>query len=170
MIHLPVKQVVWVTKKELFRVPLVGRVLRRLGFIPVDRSRGAENAQVVRVAQRCLKQGVIVGIFPEGRFSESTEKLCKFRAGVGGIAHGAGRPIVPVGIRYSSRHDNWLTQRFLLFRMLSLRTPVRVSVGEPIYSSTPEGQELTARQMTALAEERVKELIGVDAFEGGVRS
>lgn len=162
MIHLPVEQMVWVTKKELFRLPVVGRALRRLKFIPVDRSRGAENARVVRVAQRCLKEGLVVGIFPEGRLSESTEILCKFRGGVGGIAQGAGRPIVPVGITYFPRHDNWLTRRFLLFRMLSLRTPVRVSVGEPIYPSTPDGRYLTARQMTAIAEERVKELVKVD--------
>jgi 1-acyl-sn-glycerol-3-phosphate acyltransferase len=152
LVHLPIRHMCWVTTDRFFRVPIMGRVLRRLGYIPASRSNGAKNAQAIRMARRRLGQGVVVGIFPEGVNSGSGDALGAFREGVGMISRVSGCPIVPVAVKDFPRH-------FPQLHVLPLRRPVVVSIGEPIYPTSLEGERLTAHQLTALTQERVQELI-----------
>ncbi len=68
---LPMKRYVrFMAKKEIFDNPLAGPLMRGMHHISVDRSKG--SASLV-AALRALKDGEIIGIFPEGTISVSFE-------------------------------------------------------------------------------------------------
>ena len=97
---LPV-QFKWLAKAELFRIPLFGYAMRRLGYISIDRSgRRSALASLKKVA-KTIKNGVSVIIFPEGTRSRDGN-IKPFKNGGFVIAIDAGVPIVPVII-----HGTW---------------------------------------------------------------
>src|SRR5262249_27874404 len=63
------------------------------GFIPIQR--GAMDREALNVALDVLKQGGIVGIFPEGGIWEST--ATKSKTGVSWLSYQAGRPVHAIG-------------------------------------------------------------------------
>jgi 1-acyl-sn-glycerol-3-phosphate acyltransferase len=78
------------TKSELFR-GRTGRFLRRAGQIPVDRYRSDPRA--VRTCLRVLRDGGVVGVFPEGRRGDG--ELHRFHHGAAYLALVTGAPVVP---------------------------------------------------------------------------
>ncbi len=58
------RKVSFFAKEELFRIPLLGAIIRAVGAIPVKR--GAGDRKALSLTLDVLKQGGIVGIFPEG--------------------------------------------------------------------------------------------------------
>ncbi len=91
-------RVLWLAKRELFRVPVFGQALRGLGYIPVDRGdREGARASIAAAAQR-LRGGQPVLIFPEGTRS-SDGSLGPFKMGVAHLAAASGAPVVPVVVR-----------------------------------------------------------------------
>jgi 1-acyl-sn-glycerol-3-phosphate acyltransferase len=89
------RQVFFMAKSELFKIPLVGYAVRTSGAIPVRRDATDRNA--VRTALRLLQAGEVVGVFPEGTRSKSGEML-KPHLGAAMIALKAGTPVVPVAV------------------------------------------------------------------------
>lgn len=99
-------------KAPLFRRPVVGRLIRVLGGIPVfrredDPRQMARNEDTFRAAIEALEAGDAIQIFPEGR-SHSDPSLSRLRTGAARIALAAeaasgwtlGVAIVPVGLTY----------------------------------------------------------------------
>jgi 1-acyl-sn-glycerol-3-phosphate acyltransferase len=82
-------------KKELFEVPFFGAVLRRAGFIAVDRSDREQARAAVDRAARSLREGACFLIFPEGTRSR-TGILGDFKKGAFVAAIHAGSRILPV--------------------------------------------------------------------------
>jgi 1-acyl-sn-glycerol-3-phosphate acyltransferase len=107
----------------LFRVPVLGWVLRSAGAIPVRRTQdggGAANATAFDAAWAALRGDVPVAIFPEGIANDAAD-LAPLRTGAARIALGADLPglrIVPVGIHYQDK--------------AGLRSRVFVDVGAPL--------------------------------------
>lgn len=87
----------WIGKHTLFREPL-GRVMRWLGGVPVDRSspKGVVE-QIVDAFQRTDQ--MVLAITPEG----TRKKVTHWKTGFHRIARGAHVPIVPVFIDYDRR-------------------------------------------------------------------
>ncbi|MGA8845674.1 MAG: lysophospholipid acyltransferase family protein [Nocardioides sp.] len=79
------------TKIEMFS-GVLGRFLRAAGQIPLDRFRADPAA--VKSAVRVLRDGGVVGVFPEGRRGSGELEL--FHRGAAYLAHVTGAPIVPV--------------------------------------------------------------------------
>ena len=77
------REVFFFTKKELFRIPLFGALLRRLNTLPV--SRGAIDRKALDLAVGVIREGFGLTIFPEGTRSKTGNFLLP-RAGVGMIA------------------------------------------------------------------------------------
>jgi 1-acyl-sn-glycerol-3-phosphate acyltransferase len=95
-IALPVmRQTHYMAKVELFRVPVVGGILRLMGSFPVRR--GESDRESLRVAEEVLHAGQILGVFPEGHRS-GTGKMAAGLPGVALIAMRTGAPLVPVAI------------------------------------------------------------------------
>lgn len=85
-------------KDTLFRVPLVGGLLRRLGVIPVDRSAAhgvvEQAAGMLRGADRLW-----FGLAPEG----TRRRVDRWKAGFWKIARLADVPVLPVYFHYPDR-------------------------------------------------------------------
>ena len=94
------RRIHWLGKKEMFDWPVVGYVARNGGIHPVDR--GAADVDAFRTAERVLREGHILMIFPEGTRSPTGE-LQKPRDGLAMLALRTGAPIVPVGISNTDR-------------------------------------------------------------------
>jgi 1-acyl-sn-glycerol-3-phosphate acyltransferase len=92
------RQLSFMAKADLFRIPLFGALIRRLHATPLRREGSDPGA--LRTALRMLEEGRALLIFPEGtRGEEGTLRPAK--AGVGMLAVMAGVPVVPVFVRGS---------------------------------------------------------------------
>ncbi len=85
----------FMAKEELFGVPFVGLLIRKLGAFPVDRSR--QDATSLRVALTVLKGGELLGMFPEGTRS-ATGEMMEMRTGAVRLASKTGMPIIPAAV------------------------------------------------------------------------
>ena len=85
-------------KHEIDRIPILARVFRMGGFIPVDRRNKESAMRSVEAGARSLRSGNSFLIFPEGTRSK-TEALLPFKKGGFFMAINAGVPIVPIAIR-----------------------------------------------------------------------
>lgn len=87
----------WVAKKSLFQIPVLGQALSRMGSISVDRDNLRSAVRSLEQATAIVKRGVSLIIFPEGTRA-LTRELLPFKKGVFIMAIKAGQPIVPVSI------------------------------------------------------------------------
>jgi 1-acyl-sn-glycerol-3-phosphate acyltransferases len=85
----------WIAKKELFRIPIFGRAMHHIGYIPVDRSHGRQALKSLDEAAKRIASGSSVLIFPEGTRS-ADGALQEFKSGGALLAIKAGVPIVPL--------------------------------------------------------------------------
>lgn len=90
----------FMAKAELFRVPFIGPLIRRLHTLPVRRDESDPAA--LRAALRALKGGHALLVFPEGTRGEEGTFL-KGRAGAGLLALLSEAPVIPVYIEGSGR-------------------------------------------------------------------
>ena len=93
------RQIRYMAKKELFKVPLLGRLITAFGAFPVDRKGSAVSS--LKMSIKLLESGECVGMFLQGhrfygREVESTRSEVK--GGVGMTAYHAKVPVVPVYI------------------------------------------------------------------------
>lgn len=86
---------VFVGKKELTKIPLFGFFYKRTCIL-VDRSSDKSRKGVFLRAQRRLKQGVSICIFPEGGVPEEHIELDEFKDGAFRLAINHHIPVVPI--------------------------------------------------------------------------
>jgi 1-acyl-sn-glycerol-3-phosphate acyltransferase len=127
----------FMAKESVFTHKLSGPLMRAMKHIPVDRSAGAASyGQAVKY----LRDGEIVGVFPEATISRSFE-LKTFKNGAARMAQEAGVPMLPVVI--------WGSQRVWTKghpkRLGRSNVPISISVGEPI----PVGPDESVDEATA---------------------
>lgn len=119
----------------LFRAPVVGAVLRRLGFIPVFR-RSSDPATALAPAAAALARGECVGLYPEGRITtEAGHRPGRGKTGVVRLALDTGAPVVPV-VQWGTQHvvsEGSVSRRLRQVALLPVRRPiVEVVVGPPL--------------------------------------
>lgn len=86
----------WVSKKEVYRIPIVGQLLYAHGDIVINRASAKEAMKLVHTrGLEWLKKGASVSIFPEGTRSSDGE-IHNFKAGAFLLAKDAGVPILPI--------------------------------------------------------------------------
>jgi 1-acyl-sn-glycerol-3-phosphate acyltransferase len=122
---LPMKRYVrFMAKKELFDNKIAGPLLRGMHHISVDRANGSGSFVA---ALRALRDGEIIGIFPEGTISVSFE-VKELKTGVIRLAQGAGVPVIPTVIWGSQRIWTKKVKRNLKRNNF----PISVTFGEPL--------------------------------------
>jgi len=142
----------WIAKKELFAIPIMGRAMRMVGFIPIDRSRGREALKSLALAARRISEGSSVLIFPEGTRSPDG-RLAPFKSGAFVLAIKAGVEVVPLGFNNTSAI---LPKGKLLPR----GGEMTIRIGRPIPTrgmkpgDKQELARLTQKQVAALLDER----------------
>jgi 1-acyl-sn-glycerol-3-phosphate acyltransferase len=87
----------FVSKKEMFKVPVYSYVMRRLGFLCVDRTNPRDIIRDIEAISASIRSGPSFVLFPEGTISK-TGKLGSFRRGAVLFANRARVPIVPVSL------------------------------------------------------------------------
>ncbi len=86
----------WVSKREVYRIPIIGRLLFAHGDIVINRASAKEAMQLVHdKGKEWLSKGASVAIFPEGTRSKDRE-IHNFKAGAFLLAKDAGVPILPI--------------------------------------------------------------------------
>jgi 1-acyl-sn-glycerol-3-phosphate acyltransferase len=85
----------FMAKEELFNLPLLGKIVRNLNAFPVKR--GMSDREALRKGIALLKEGNVLGLFPEGTRSKTGE-LGKGLAGAGFFALRAPAHVVPCAI------------------------------------------------------------------------
>ncbi|MDT8272699.1 MAG: lysophospholipid acyltransferase family protein [Desulfomonilia bacterium] len=124
----------WTAKKELFRIPLLGLGMRRIGYILIDRSNHAKALEGMNIAAEKIRSGTSIMIFPEGTRSPDGNIIYPFKKGGFHLALKAHVPIVPVSVCGS---------RNILPKHSTKVTPgkITVVVGTPIY---PDGHTVAS--------------------------
>jgi 1-acyl-sn-glycerol-3-phosphate acyltransferase len=107
------RQVFFMAKEELFRIPVVSFLITQFGAFPVKR--GAGDRAAIRSTLKLLEEGKIFGIFPEGTRSKTGE-IGEGMSGVAMFALKSQAQVIPVAIIGPYR----------LFR------PVKIVYGKPI--------------------------------------
>ena len=121
------RKIDWMAMAEFFRFPALGFLLRAVDAFPADRDRA--DRKTIRTAIERLKEGRVVGLFPEGGIRDGVRSLLQgapLRPGASTLAHIARIPILPCVILGSDRlysRKRWLPLR---------RTPIWIAFGNPI--------------------------------------
>lgn len=149
----------FLAKAELFRVPVLGRLLRLVRQIPVDRGT-ADAARALDAAVAAIKAGDAIIIYPEGTITNQPDLWpMRGKTGVARLWLATGVPVVPVVM--------WGPQRLIDPRTRRIRprprTPVTVVAGPPIDLSAYEGATADSATLIAITEvvmRRVADLLG----------
>lgn len=106
--HLP-WEMKWLSKKEIFKIPIAGWLMRMARDIKLERGSSSSASAAMQQCRERLDQKVSVMIFPEGTRSASGE-LLPFKDGAFRLAIEAGVPILPLavhGTRTALRKNDW---------------------------------------------------------------
>ena len=107
------RQVRYMAKKELFKVPVLGSLITALGAYPLDR--GGADVASIRQTIRLLEEGQLIGIFPQGTRQPGVDpKTTPVKHGVGMIAYHAKCDVVPVYIQTKKNKARFFHKTHLL--------------------------------------------------------
>lgn len=149
----------FMAKESLFKLPVIGWLLRVSGQIPVTRDPRRGNAAAMEAADMLADTGRGVIVYPEGSLTRDPD-LWAMRGKNGAVRLALARdiPIYPCA--------QWGAQqvmpRYGKFR-LTFRSPIRVVVGDPIDLSAYRDRRASASAMneaTDLVMTRINELLG----------
>lgn len=147
----------FMAKESLFRVPVVGWILRKAGMVPVARATSAAAAkQTMEQSRDLVERGRGVIVYPEGTLTRDPEMWpMRGKSGAVRLALAGGIPLIPMAQwgtqeimgRYSKKISFW-----------PLRKRVQVAIGDPVDLSDLAGRgsepavltEATARVMNAI--------------------
>ncbi|WP_079510314.1 lysophospholipid acyltransferase family protein [Mesobacillus jeotgali] len=130
----------FMAKEELFSVPVLGKIVPHLNAFPVKR--GMSDREALRKGLGILKDGKVLGLFPEGTRSKTGE-MGKGLAGAGFFALRSNAYVVPCAI----------IGPYKAFKTL------KVVYGEPIDMESIKENKLNAEQTTDLIMGEIQKLI-----------
>lgn len=102
----------FISKASNFKVPMWGRLIRRCGFLSIDRSSPRSSLKTLGRAAEMVKSGVVsIGLYPEGTRSKTCE-LLPFHNGVFLAAEKAEAPVVVMAVRGTEKiHKRYIRHR-----------------------------------------------------------
>lgn len=133
-------------KDQLFRIPVLGFFLRKLGIFPVKR--GGNDLTAMKTAMRVLHEGNRLLVFPEGTRVENQGEV-EAKGGVVVMATRTGVPMIPV---YCGGKHKFLKRTTLAF-------------GEP-YIPTIAGRRPTPEENRGIAEEILRQIYALGEVDG----
>jgi 1-acyl-sn-glycerol-3-phosphate acyltransferase len=144
-------------KASLFRVPVLGKIIRASGQIPVERGT-SDAARALELAIRAINEGKSVTIFPEGTITFDPDLWPMVgKSGAARIALQTRCPVIPVA-QWGGQHI--MGAKKMQFPKFFPRTTLQVKAGDPVglddlreLPVTPEVlKEATNRIMTAITQ------------------
>ncbi|MFK9095354.1 lysophospholipid acyltransferase family protein [Bacillus salipaludis] len=130
----------YMAKEEVFRVPVLGGIVRKCNAFPVKR--GFSDREALRTGLKILKDGNVFGLFPEGTRSKNGE-LGKGLSGAGFFALRTEADVIPCAVigPYKSFHK------------------LKVVYGKPIDMDQMRKEKASADQVTELIMSEIHKLI-----------
>jgi 1-acyl-sn-glycerol-3-phosphate acyltransferase len=145
----------FMAKASLFRIPVVGTLLRSVGQIPVQRGGMQRGAIPIAAARRIVAEGHCVVVYPEGSLTRDPAIWpMRGKTGAARLALDLGIPVIPVA--------HWGTQELMPIYSKKLRVTPRARIdvlfGDPVDLGAWTGratdptalQAATAAIMTAI--------------------
>ncbi|MET4094680.1 lysophospholipid acyltransferase family protein [Arthrobacter sp. UYCu712] len=148
----------FLAKAGLFKVPVLGAVLRATKQIPVERSTSGANRSL-QIAQDVVDEGGAIIIYPEGTLTRDPELWpMKGHTGAARMALESGIPVVPMA--HWGAHEVFprYAKRFHIFP----RKTSRLIIGEPVDLSAFAGRPLdraTLAEATKAIMDAITELL-----------
>jgi 1-acyl-sn-glycerol-3-phosphate acyltransferase len=150
------RPIYFLAKKEYFGSRLTRTIMLGLNQIPVDRSGGRASLMALDAALPILRDGNMLGIFPEGTRSPDG-RLYRGRPGVAKLALDSGATIVPVGLLGTERVQP------IGARLPRVGVPVQMRIGPPMelarWRDVPVDSRVL-REITAALMAQIQRLTG----------
>ena len=135
----------FLTKTELFRIPIFGRVLKTLGLPRIDRKNAKANFEKINDSiNQVVKLGNSIMIFPEGKRSNQKE-LLPFKKGAAYIAKDFNLPVIPV---VSHNAHNLMVKGKVWLKS----GEIKIEILDPIYNVN----DYTVDELTSKMESLIK--------------
>lgn len=139
----------YMAKSELFRNPLFGWLIRKLGAFPVKRNSADMGA--IRQSVRIIKGGEALLIFPEGGIVHG-RRLSRFHPGMAFLAILTGTPVIPLATIGSEP----LPQK---------KGKLAVLIGKPVEVRKARPDDRNTKELDGLVKERIEAMM--EAYEKG---
>ena len=97
-LYLTGAQFRWLSKDDVFKVPLIGQAMRWAGYVPINRSRRGSHTAALRASSQWIRRGISMVFFPEGTRSEDG-RLKEFKIGAFRLAVEEKVDILPLAIQ-----------------------------------------------------------------------
>jgi 1-acyl-sn-glycerol-3-phosphate acyltransferase len=130
------RKVTYLAKADYFKSWKTAWFFRSVGQISTEREGGRKSQQALGIALEVLRDGNLLGIYPEGTRSPDG-RLHRGRTGVARLALASGVPVVPCGVTGSDE----VMPKGRRFPRLSGRLEVRVRFGPALDLSQYAGKE-----------------------------
>jgi 1-acyl-sn-glycerol-3-phosphate acyltransferase len=145
-------------KASLFRVPVFGWIITRVGQIPVERG-SLDAGKSLEAMVAAVKDGKAVIIYPEGTTTRDPDLWPMHgKTGAARVALATGAPVIPIA--------QWGAQRFFDPRTrkvgLRPRTPIGFAAGPPVELSRWAGADPTRATLDEMSDEimlRIRNLL-----------
>ena len=133
----------YMAKSELWKYRLVGAAIESFGAFPVER--GAGDTTALSRAAELLRQGNVLGIFPQGTSRRLPQR--PYHRGAARLALSTGAPLVPVGMTDARRLPSpWGKRRTV------------IKVGEAIHVDPARPTVAAAKKLTVELERQITRL------------
>ncbi|MDR6224525.1 lysophospholipid acyltransferase family protein [Desmospora profundinema] len=142
------RQVRFMAKEELFKIPVISWLIRRFGAFPV--SRGSTDKRALKTALELLKDGELLGVFPEGTRSKTGE-LGQAHSGAAFIALKSDAVLVPAAITGYYRPFG----------------KIRIRFGDPIDLTPYRQDRMNSQTVRAVTERMMGEIQSLKEQAGG---
>ena len=146
------RRITFIAKKELFKIPLLGYLIKKMGAVPLDR--GGSDLSAIRTSVNVLKNGEALAIFPQGhRYPGVHPGTTPTKNGAALLAYRAKCDIVPVFIKTKGFKYHFLGK-------------VEITFGKPIpYSALGfcNGGNEEYERATSLVYREILKLGGLDS-------
>ncbi|MDN3953637.1 lysophospholipid acyltransferase family protein [Sporolactobacillus laevolacticus] len=136
------RELSFIAKSELFKVPVLGVLLRHLNSFPVRRGEGDRGA--IRVALKLIREGHALLLFPEGhRNLNQDAQLKQALSGAGFFALKTDAVVVPCAIigRYK------------------FRSKMKIVFGKPVDTTAMKNQKLKSSEASAVIMRQIQALL-----------
>ena len=153
-----IRPIAFLMAKELYDVPKLRWFYDALDTIPV--ARAGRDMAAVKTALKRLKNGGLVGIFPEGGINHDPHTLRPAVPGAAFLALATDAPVFPVGIRNAPRGANLYT---------SLLKPTRAELhyGDPVDLSDLRGKKKSPEVLAEATERIMRRVAELSGFAYG---
>ena len=144
-------------KDGVFKVPVLGKMLLKVGQIPVARG-GVDAARSLKYAEEALEKGAAIMIFPEGTCTRDPELWPMVaKTGVARLALKTGKPVIPIAHFGAHEILAYRSKKLHLFP----RKLVRMVAGPAVDLSAYEGKPLTATNLSAATADIMADITGL---------